>query len=343
MSSIFLFLRDLYLSGFLNNKKSVIELGSKDVQDNIFELKLLLRQIKQNFCIEELFEYMDNSRLSNRYLWNKFGIAEYDCIDLDGAYNCYRFDLNNILQIEYKFSNKYDIVTNFGTTEHVFNQHVVFENIHNLCNANGIMIHALPISGYIGHSLFVYQVDFFYLLAKANGYDILGIWLAESDAYYLYSELKYRELRSSGKDVCISVVFSKNNDEPFVAPYQEAVYRQNFIFDFLGGKKSIATDFFRKYLIRHGVSNTKDDYSCAIFGTGKAGNIAFEFCEEYDIKITCFVDDYKIGEIGETPIVNRHTFKDMYENSIDFVLKGPYQNGAFESTKPVVELPLVLV
>lgn len=57
-----------------------------------------------------------------------------------------------------------DIVTNFGTSEHVGieGQDQCFANIRDLCKPGGVMLHAIPLVGYWpGHSDVDYDGDFF--------------------------------------------------------------------------------------------------------------------------------------------------------------------------------------
>ena len=65
----------------------------------------------------------------------------------------------------------FEVVTDFGTSEHVDDQYACYRNIHNLCRVGGLMIHELPHIGYwLGHCRFYYDYDFFLALAHLNGY-----------------------------------------------------------------------------------------------------------------------------------------------------------------------------
>lgn len=68
----------------------------------------------------------------------------------------------------------FDIVTNFGTSEHVVDQYACFSNIHDLCKPGGVMLHSVPPPGHWpGHGRFYYPLEFFDGLAQANGYEVL--------------------------------------------------------------------------------------------------------------------------------------------------------------------------
>ena len=49
--------------------------------------------------------------------------------------------------------DRYHIVTNFGTTQHVANQPQSFKIIHDQAAASALMLHALPASGTPNHGL----------------------------------------------------------------------------------------------------------------------------------------------------------------------------------------------
>ena len=69
-----------------------------------------------------------------------------------------------------EFVGRYDVVTNFGTTEHVANQLQSFKIIHDLAAAGALMLHVLPAGGTPNHGLVSYNPKFFWMLGRSNGY-----------------------------------------------------------------------------------------------------------------------------------------------------------------------------
>ena len=65
--------------------------------------------------------------MPGKYLYEWLGVTEYDSIDADGLYGAHVFDLNKDIGESYNFKKQYDLVTNHGTTEHVFNQYRCFK------------------------------------------------------------------------------------------------------------------------------------------------------------------------------------------------------------------------
>jgi hypothetical protein len=59
--------------------------------------------------------------------------------------NCKFLDLTKNLPSEYK--GIYDIVTNFGTTEHVQSQYICWKNVFDMVKPGGIVINAVPKKG----------------------------------------------------------------------------------------------------------------------------------------------------------------------------------------------------
>src|SRR4029077_3954661 len=68
---------------------------------------------------------------------------------------------------------QYDLVTNFGTTEHVINQLNAFKIIHDLTAPGGVMIHALTTQGLIDHGFLAYNPKFFRTIGNYNEYETL--------------------------------------------------------------------------------------------------------------------------------------------------------------------------
>lgn len=105
-----------------------------------------------------------------------FANIEYVGFDVCPAIKTEIFDLNHDLLNE-KYQNYYDVVLNFGTTEHVFNQWNSFEVMHDSLNVGGVIYCVLPSSGYINHGYYCYTPLFFNDLAKANDYEIVDMFL----------------------------------------------------------------------------------------------------------------------------------------------------------------------
>ena len=136
------------------------------------------------------------------------GVKEHISIDWNGKNGALKRDLANPVN---EWKGYFDMVTNHGTTEHVWNQYQVFRNIHNFCRPGGTMIHAVPIiGGWAKHCSFHYDTVFFDLLAECAGYKCIT------------NENRLVSYRGSGRnasidktDVC--AILLKEKDVDFVS------------------------------------------------------------------------------------------------------------------------------
>jgi hypothetical protein len=112
--------------------------------------------------------HLEKSAPLARQFWEWLGL-KYFAVDIDG---------NESIQIDLNFDavpaahcGRFDLVTNYGTTEHVANQLNAFKVIHDLTRVGGVMIHHVPLQGMISHGLVNYNPKFFWTLARSNRYE----------------------------------------------------------------------------------------------------------------------------------------------------------------------------
>ena len=160
-----------------------------------------------------------------------FDYKEYMAIDLQGTKHSINFDLNN----EYKDDKKYDVVTNIGTSEHIFNQLAVFKTIHNIVAAEGLIIHMLPGQGYYDHGFYNYQPTFFFDLAETNNYFMVGFWMYDNNKRQLinvhnrenYIKLFVRENHPTYYDNIVIYKLPSEKKEEFKLPTQHIYSKTN--------------------------------------------------------------------------------------------------------------------
>ena len=125
-------------------------------------------------------------------------------IDIQGGYGALAFDLTQPIDID-----PADMVTNFGTTEHILNQPPVWENIHDFCLINGVVISMCPYPGDWWWHGEQYPTEAFYeQFADRNGYRI-----------------EYMGIGNEAPRRNIDVRMSKVDDIPFTMPDLKTIYR----------------------------------------------------------------------------------------------------------------------
>ena len=100
---------------------------------------------------------------------------EYTSYDVCPALKTEIFDLNEE-HLPSHYREHFDIILNFGTTEHIINQLNSFRVMHDALKVGGIFFHQLPSVGWIDHGYFCYHECFFTDLANSNGYEIVELW-----------------------------------------------------------------------------------------------------------------------------------------------------------------------
>ena len=223
---------------------NAIDLGSQTPSINNNFIKNLISTNKHLTKIQKvnLNELSNNMKFSTKDFITKIGFNNYNSIDLNGAYESFKFDLNKDICTAYDFNSKYDLVINNGTGEHVFNQHSLFLNIHNLTKTNGIMLHVLPFIDWINHGFYNFNPIIFGDLAASNKYEIIKISLANRNGAELKLENKnhtilFEQIKPNnklsnfnkmleiakdkvGKNILLVVILKKLSNHKFTIPLQ---------------------------------------------------------------------------------------------------------------------------
>jgi len=107
-------------------------------------------------------------------LLEKAGI-KYRAIDIADGYRTTIVDLNHEPAPQ-EFVGAFDLVMNFGTTEHLLNQYNAFKVMHDSTKVGGYIVNSLPCVGYSNHGYFTYTPRCFFDLAGYNEYELVGCW-----------------------------------------------------------------------------------------------------------------------------------------------------------------------
>jgi len=230
-------------NGYIPDGASIIEIGAQQLNNDFLTSASKIQEARQSFHAsgdlqlpEPLatatpqgeVEHQSSFAPLARDFWRWLGF-DYASVDIDESPGSISLDLNYD-GAPRSAVGKYQVVTNFGTTEHITNQLNAFKVIHDLAARGGVMWHNLPVQGMLNHGFMNYNPKFFWMLARSNGYK----WLYSN---YLNASMDYSlpenilaniaesepEARVRLKDIRIRdsgyiVVLQKVFDLPFVGP-----------------------------------------------------------------------------------------------------------------------------
>jgi SAM-dependent methyltransferase len=122
----------------------------------------------------------------------------------------------------------FDVVLNFGTTEHIIDQVNCFRVMHDAMKLGGVAFHQVPSVGWLGHGTFSDQPPFFDDLVRANDYALVDRWFNRWSESLLDASIDIRDpwtpsVRSSGggeepstvPNYNLNIVVSKQIEAPF--------------------------------------------------------------------------------------------------------------------------------
>jgi len=236
---------ELHNLGYLKNSKSVIEIGSQELHLKKEDLKELFDNAGLKSDLVDKYPNINNwpekPRCSSKYFYESLGIKEYQCIDINADYGAIPHDLNKPFEDRSKF-NKFDIVTDHGSCEHVFNIAECYRTMHNLTKPGGYIIIAQALLK--GNGYFTFDESFFEGIAAANNYKIIfnsyiistGDKTKNGTGYQfhiprnqrLLNVLDFSKLSNVEKSASIGIcgVLQKTKEDEFKMPYQGKVMKE---------------------------------------------------------------------------------------------------------------------
>jgi len=114
-------------------------------------------------------------------IYENYGV-QHVSIDLNGKDGALPIDLGQ--PVPFIFINQFDVITNYGTIEHVNDQFQAFKNMHEMCKEGGIMINVFPLMGnWPKHCRYYYSEKFVNGLANATGYCIFKYTILDESFY----------------------------------------------------------------------------------------------------------------------------------------------------------------
>jgi hypothetical protein len=162
---------------------------------------------------------------------------QYESLDIAAGFRTTILDLN-FATLPTAFLAKFDLVLNFGTSEHILNQLNCFKVIHDATKVGGHIYHSLPAVGYVNHGYFTYTGRCFFDVAACNAYELKACWfdgpggnnciydsvqaysshfpvLKAALAQFATTEQGRMRRQINIPDIAINVVYRKVKAEPF--------------------------------------------------------------------------------------------------------------------------------
>lgn len=186
----------------------VLTLGNQDIWASYDELKSFFQELDCDY-VEPQCVLPHTSALFNRFplliqrarsfvhaatFFQMLGIDEYWDLDVSD-YEKARIihDLNFTIPAD--FHDKYNLIVDGGTIEHVFDIHRAIENIIRMCKVSGWVIHINPASNFLDHGFYSFSPTFFYDVYSANGFDNLTCYIVQhhSDPKNYFDRCRYFE------------------------------------------------------------------------------------------------------------------------------------------------------
>lgn len=154
------------------------------------------------------------SKLRDASVFNSKSYTVYDLHDRHGV------TIYDLAEKHSNISKKFDIITNFGTTEHVepeIGQYNCWLNIHNMLNLNGLIISIVPCAdgGWEDHCRYFYNESFFESFENI-GYNLLSYKIIEDKNCFSVLQKKEENIFMSEEDFWKNILTRRENNSNII-------------------------------------------------------------------------------------------------------------------------------
>jgi hypothetical protein len=160
--------------------------------------------------INDLFfdNYSDN-------LLKFLGAKNLDSFDFSNYENANIIhDFNKPIDDAYK--NKYDLVMDGGTLEHVFNFPTAIKNCMEMISIGGYFVSMTICNNFSGHGFYQFSPElFFRIFSKENGFSVTSIVIEEGGKWFLVNDpdvIKERVTFRNNKETSLMILAKKESD-----------------------------------------------------------------------------------------------------------------------------------
>lgn len=175
------------------NEPKLLMLGKQDIYTDVDDLKSLL--VEYGFGLFDIAKCCNEDGVINAFAFfkNVGGVSEcyaLDYSDYEGADIIYNLNSDSE-ELPENLINKFDIIIDGGTLEHVFNPANAMRNINKMLKNNGTVYHMVPCAGLVNHGFYSFSPTFFLDYYGEKGYNIKTIRMQYKPERGIYKFVYY--------------------------------------------------------------------------------------------------------------------------------------------------------
>lgn len=175
--------------------RHLVTIGKQGITFPVDDLKAWARQSDFNLDETRLEAAIREGRFpTDEEFFQSLGFSavdSVDCSEYEGA--TIICNLNN--DIPEDLYNRFDVIYDGGSTEHMFNIPKAFENYNKMLKVGGLVIHSLPSTGCLDHGFYMFSPTLFYDYYTQNRWHIVDFYMLNipCDSFSTWDIYEYDE------------------------------------------------------------------------------------------------------------------------------------------------------
>lgn len=218
---------ELKQRGLFENFNTILDFGSQEIRISFNELENLFQKIGKPKSILKKYEILKKfpkgKRISSKTLWKDLGFKKTFSFDINKQHESLNYDLNEPFT-DKNYFNSFDLVTDFGNNEHVFNLSEAYKTLYKLCKKDGLIWCFQSV--FRGNGFYNFDQSFFETFAAYNELSIVhSAYVVHTGQYDQFLIPCNKELLNTinlfnVKSIYITYLFRKNSNKSSNNIYQ---------------------------------------------------------------------------------------------------------------------------
>jgi SAM-dependent methyltransferase len=184
-------------------RSRLLTIGKQGIDFTLDELRDWAKQ--SNFALDEshlVATVTEKNPLTDNEFFRSLGFLSVDSMDCN-EYEGASIICNLNKDIPNDLHNRFDVIFDGGSTEHVFNVPKAFENYNKMLKVGGLVIHSLPSTGCLDHGFYMFSPTLLYDYYSQNRWEIVDFYMISVpyESYSPWTIYKYDEPGPSLEDV----------------------------------------------------------------------------------------------------------------------------------------------